>query len=408
MNVPRSSQLVMHSILVAHPRQRGLSLIELIIALALGVIIVAALSQLFVNISRANLEMAKTSSQIESARFAMQFMQDDIVHGGYWGGFIPDFDDVTFAVDDVPEDAPKKSADITPADVCRNMADWNEDYREYLLGIPLEVYGPGATPLGCGGVITDRLAGTDLLIVRHASTCAAGIDVGCETFDAGELYLRVSNCLELPAPPPYQLEHPQPVDFVKQLNCVDPADPRKFVQNIYYIRDWAYDNSPKDGIPTLVRSEFNNLQQQPPVALVEGIERFRVELGIDRLSQTGEDVDYTKVIGWLDEEVKITPSNRGDGIPEAAFERCLSEDAGCEAKDLSNVVAVKLYIMARANERTPGYTDSKSYTLGSAAAETMPSPDNQFKRHVFSSTVRLNNIGGRRETPFDPNEVVSP
>jgi type IV pilus assembly protein PilW len=130
-----------------------------------------------------------------------------------------------------------------------------------------------------------------------------------------------------------------------------------------------------------------------------------VELGIDRVSQTGDDVDYTKVIGWLDEDVKTTPCNRGDGIPEGAFERCLSEGAGCEAEDLANVVAVKLYIMARANELTQGYTDSKSYALGSAAAETIPFPDNQFKRHVFSSTVRLNNVGGRRETPFDASEV---
>jgi type IV pilus assembly protein PilW len=409
MSLQNLSQTEPTPLLNWHARQRGFSLIELMVALALGLIIVAAMSQLFVGISRSNLEMAKTNSQIESARFAMQFMQDDIIHGGYWGGFIPDFDDLTFAVDEVPLDAPIKPADHTlSADVCRSfdVATWDDEYREYLLGIPVEVYGPSGTPLNCDGVIDDRLAGTDLLIVRHASTCVAGVDVGCEAFDANKLYLRASNCFgELPR---YQLD-PAATPLLTKLDCSEDADPRKFVQNIYYIRDWAYEDAAsingKDGIPTLVRSEFDNLEQQAPVALVEGIERFRVELGIDRVSQTGDDVDYTKVIGWLDEDVKTTPCNRGDGIPEGAFERCLSEDAGCEAKELSNVVAVKLYIMARANEFTQGYTDSKSYALGSAAAETIPFPDNQFKRHVFSSTVRLNNVGGRRETPFDLSEV---
>ena len=256
------------------------------------------------------------------------------------------------------------------------MATWDDEYREYLLGIPVEVYGPTGTPLNCDGVIDDRLAGTDLLIVRHASPCVAGIDVGCEAFDAGELYLRVSNCFG--ESPRYQLD-PAATPLLTQVDCLvaNPADPRKFVQNIYYIRDWAYEDAAsvngKDGIPTLVRSEFDLkdgvLEQQAPVALVEGIERFRVELGIDRLSQTAEAIDQTAAIVWFDDDVRTTPRNRGDGVPEIASERCLSEDAGCTADELANVVAVKLYILARANEATQGYTDSKSYTLGSAAAD---------------------------------------
>ena len=117
-------------------------------------------------------------------------------------------------------------------------------------------------------------------------------------------------------------------------------------------------------------------------------------------------IDQEVAVDWVDEDVRTTPRNRGDGVPETEFERCLSEDVGCTVEELANVVAVKLYILARANEPTAGYTDSKSYTLGSAAAETFASPANTFKRHLFNATIRINNVAGRRETPFDPSEVV--
>ncbi len=85
-------------------RQRGLTLIELLIASVLSLIIIAALTTLFVDVSTANREMAKTNSQIENARFAMQFVQNDLVHAGYWNAITPHFDDL--AKPDPPADFP--------------------------------------------------------------------------------------------------------------------------------------------------------------------------------------------------------------------------------------------------------------------------------------------------------------
>jgi type IV pilus assembly protein PilW len=68
----------------------------------------------------------------------------------------------------------------------------------------------------------------------------------------------------------------------------------------------------------------------------------------------------------------------------------------CTTAQLSNTVAVKLYVLARSTQSTPGYTDDKTYQLGST---TLNAFGDQYKRHVFSTTVRLVNISGRRETP---------
>jgi type IV pilus assembly protein PilW len=196
-----------------------------------------------------------------------------------------------------------------------------------------------------------------------------------------------------------------------------PAAKRKFIQTIYYIRNYANIDADgnKDGIPTLVRSEFElpvggTLAQQPAEPLVEGIERFRVEVGIDHLSQTGAAVDYTAAIDWQDPDNHVVAENRGDGFPDMFpdntgqfFVHCPTFDTPCTEDELTNVTAVKLFVLARSSEASPGYEDTKSYTLGSATDsnfnETIPAFNDDFKRHVYSRTVRLNNIAGRRETP---------
>jgi type IV pilus assembly protein PilW len=154
-----------------------------------------------------------------------------------------------------------------------------------------------------------------------------------------------------------------------------------------------------DGIPTLVRSEFDlsggTLAHQAAVPLIEGIQGFRVELGIDSLSETGDPVDYTAEIDWDDDENLVTPTNRGDGVPDGAFVHC-STAIECTVEQLRNVVAVRLYILARADRVTPGYTDNKTHNLGGQALGPF---NDGFKRHVFSTSVRLMNVSTRRETP---------
>lgn len=377
---------------------RGLSLIEMMIALVLGLVIVAALTELFLSISRTNQEMAKTNSQIENARYALQFLQDDIVHAGYWGGYVPEFDNLSF--DDPPTDAP--TAKPLP---CTDFSSWNQNFINQLIGIPIEVFQD--VPSGCGAILPQKLADTDVLVVRHADTCAAD-NPGCDSLAPGSLYMQVANCADdIDAGNDYSLD---PNDYtLRELNCLTSnlAARRKFVQNIYYIRDYAYEAS--DGIPTLMRSEFDVVtrSQLPAIELVEGIERFRVEVGIDRKSYSDEDISLTDAILWDDDDERVFPRNRGDGVAEGQFERCLSDVAGCDVDELVNVVAVKIYVLARANQPTTGYTDSKDYVLGTLPIDA-DDLDDEYKRHVFGATVRLNNISGRREAPYDPNGPFDP
>ena len=59
-----------------------------------------------------------------------------------------------------------------------------------------------------------------------------------------------------------------------------------------------------------------------------------------------------------------------------------------------DVMSVKVYLLARSLERTPGFVDDKSYVLGTAG--TVATTDTGYKRHVFVQSVRLVNPSARR------------
>lgn len=401
-------------------KQYGLSLVELMVAVTLGLILLAAVTTLFVDTSRTNTEMAKMNAQIENGRFAIQLLENDVVHAGFWGGYVPQFDDLTFA--GVPTDVPalQLPVDTVPAP-CQDYATWNAAYRTKLLGLPMQAY--AGVPAGCEAVVTNKLANTDVLLVRHAATCVAGLG-GCPAIVANALYFQASRCEnEIGAATPLVYKFEGAADAagsnftLKKRGCTGTppaatvgtiAEIRKFTSNIYYIRNYAV--TPGDGIPTLMRSEFDLsggvLGHKTAEPLINGIEGFRVEFGIDNLSDDGTniltgvhppdpadpDLLYTKAIKWADPDSLVSPRNRGDGIPDGAY----VHGPVANIAQLSHVVSAKLYVLARADKPTPGHTDNKTYRLGST---TLGPFNDAYKRHVFSTTVRLHNISGRRETP---------
>lgn len=407
MNLTMNKPATLHTAAMRlHKGQNGLSLIELMIALLLGLIVMGAVLVLFLNVTRSNAELAKTNSQIENGRFAVQLLQNDLIHAGYWGGHVPQFDDLTATA--VPTDAP-----TTIPDPCLAYGSWNAAHLSNIIGIPVQVYG-GTPPSGTGCVTnfsTNKQANTDLLVVRHAETCLPGVG-NCEADTAGKLYFQASQC-ELESATPYLLNTAGFATLgtgLHKRDCVGTgtpaalpitggtfADKRKFVSNIYYVRDYAV--TAGDGIPTLMRSTFDlsggALAYQAGQVMIEGIQGFHVELGIDNLSKTGAAVDYTAAVNWQDPTNKITATNRGNGVPDGAYVSCTS-GTPCTAAQLTNAAAAKIYVLARANTPTQGYTDSKTYNLGSVALGPF---NDGFKRHVFSTNVRLVNVSGRRETP---------
>jgi len=369
-------------------RQRGLTLIELMVSITIMLIIMAALLTLFLNVSNTQREMERVNRQIESGRLSIFVLENEVAHAGFWENYMPQFDDLT--VSGAPENVPTG----TPPDPCLayTVATWTDDYKRKLLDIPVQSY--DAVPASCTDLLRNKKANTDILVVRHAETCLPGAP-NCEADTAGKLYFQSSLC-GTQKPSSFDLST---AGFTNMLgkDCTTPTPKRKFIADIYYVRDYA--ETVGDGIPTLARSRFDlaggTLGQQAPVPLIEGVEGFRVELGLDTLSKTSAAANYTVPISWADASNRSTPSNRGDGSPDGSFVHC-STASPCTADQLINVAAVKLHVLARSNEVSPGHTDTRTYNLGAA---TLGPFNDHFKRHAFATTVRLTNVTGRRETP---------
>ncbi|MBE7422839.1 MAG: PilW family protein [Zoogloeaceae bacterium] len=148
----------------------------------------------------------------------------------------------------------------------------------------------------------------------------------------------------------------------------------EYQSHVYYIRPCsrptppATDCSPAgtdDGgrsIPTLVRHELvGTVMQLTP--LVEGVERLTLLYGVD---------------------------DNQDGIPD----RYTGNPAGLG----ESITAVRIDVLVRTTTRTAGYDDAgKTYNLGGGVVFTCtPGVDCDFKRHVFSQTAQVRNCAQRR------------
>lgn len=387
------------------------------ISLVIGLLIVLALLTLLINVNRNNSELTKTNRVIENGRFALQLLEADVSHAGFWGGFVPGFDDLSNAA--VPTDAPTEIPDPCPAEFAGGTASTfaTPTYVANLIGIPVQAYEipavvPSPTLSVCASKVVRPQPKTDVLFVRHVETqsCVAGA-AGCPA-SAGDLYFQMNSCLDSTSPgystTSYVLATTTTAFTLYQGSCT-PAVPiaaastgtraqlRQYVSNLYYVRDYAV--TVGDGIPTLMRSQFGLssgvLQYRGAEALVEGIEGFRVELGVDSTSATGAAVNHAQAVSFPDPTRLVRPSNRGDGYPDGSYVHCTTATP-CTTAQLTNTVAMKIYVLVRSENKTAGWVDDKTYTLGST---TLGPFNDQYKRHLFTQTVRLTNVSTRRETP---------
>ncbi len=349
----------------------GLSLVELMISIALGLIVLSSVIGVFVNTSAARTELERTSRQIENGRYAVDLLTDDLRLGGFYG-------ELKVLSVARPGALPDPCSTAT--------ADWSS-----AIPIHIQGYHNGAGAPSC--MPTNVKANTDILVVRRAATCVAGsggAGSGCEAAIAGTPYLQVSLC-STETTTPYRLGIQGTATFDRTIkDCAAAAGRRQYLVHIYYISN---DNGavPPVPVPTLKRRELTGAAFVE-VPLVEGIENLQIEYGVDYKNNVGP-------YAVTDDDSKR------DGIADAytadptTFAAADCPTTTCTAvNNWSNVVTVRLYLLARNIDPSPAYTDTKTYTLGHDSTFTPPSGDH-YRRHIYTSLVRIMNPAGRRDTP---------
>jgi type IV pilus assembly protein PilW len=283
-----------------HPmRSAGFSLVELMIAMTLGLILLAGVVSIVVNTSASFNELNKASRQLDNGRYAIQVLREDIRHAGYYGEFY------ALAQPGVAPDP----CDTSQAGLLNGMR------------LPVQGYTDGAgLAAGCA---PGRVAGSDVLVVRRAATVATPT----AAMVAADFYLQARTETLVLDNGPYDM-----LRFNLTNRDGSVADIRRYLVHIYYIRDCSVCSGGGDGIPTLVRRELQGGNFNTITAIAEGIETLRIAYGFD---------------------------NNGDGTVNTLS----SDSTSLSLNNWFDLMTLEVGVLARSVDPSPGHTDLKSYTL---------------------------------------------
>lgn len=325
--------------------QTGISLVELMIAMTLGLLVIGAMTSVFINNSQSRRELDKAAQQLENGRYAVQILRDEISMAGYY--------DAIAHIANIPP-----STTASPCSTAVTV--WKSS-------MDVAVEGVNSGSFAC---VTTARPGTGMLFVQRAST--APTDPGL--LKANVAYLQVSLCgdeyVSAVADKPFRVKlGTDPFDLQKiDCSAANRAPIRQYIRRMFFIDQ---NNVAGDGVPTLKRADFRPEAlggTNPDIqALVEGIEDLHFEYAVD---------------------------TSGDGSPDVFTDTPADIPTATPTNQIFNVVGVRVWLIARALDPTPGYDAStKTFRLGSKAAVT---PNDTFKRHVFSTYIELIHPVGRR------------
>jgi type IV pilus assembly protein PilW len=332
----------------ASMRATGFSIIELMVSIAVGMLLLTGIANIFASSSRSQREVALSAEQIENGRYAIDTLTEDLHHAGFWGLYAP----AATAPGAMPDPCALNAAALSAA-----------------MALPVQGYNAPVAALPSCLSSADYLAGTDILVVRHASTSISA------TLSPNGRYVQTA-----PGGTPIVADGGGTFSLMARngTGASVPAPIRAYGVHIYFVSPCSVAASGSctasdDGgrpIPTLKRLELSvdpsdGVLKMMTTPIAEGIENLQVYYGLDA---------------------------DGDGSPDQG---AYSDDPGAVATWMQAVTA-QVYVLARNRQTSPGYTDTKSYVLGPSVTV---SPGGSYRRHVYASLMRLKNPSERLETP---------
>lgn len=343
---------------------RGFTLVELMVAITLGLFLLIGLVSLLVSTVNSRNELDKTTRQIDNGRYALQVLSENIQLAGFVGAT-----------------ASTAFANVAPVGCPGSLAElgYVPETSPGTSKVPYPVYRLDTAP----DCIDHVMPGTAMLVVTRVSTAA----VALASAAADESYLQVSSCAT-DIMPFAAASGPSSSAFVlmqKDCSSSRPAPLRKIVQQLYFVS--TCNQCGADTTPTLKVAELKNGAMRVS-SLVEGIENFQVDFGVD-MDANGSPDCYTSNPG-------NPPASQ---IAAAACPQTTpAYDWTQGATNWSNVMSLRVHVLARQTDASGGWVDKKSYQLGLGAEPAGPFND-AYKRNVYSTVARLYNASGQRELP---------
>ena len=315
-------------------RQRniGLSLIELMVAIGLGVVISFGAVTLFMQSKTSYLQDEESARMQENGRYALRYLSRELGMAGFLGG-------------------------VLRGDLISSVPPSGTDCFNYLMGVgrtsfPFELYNEVAAttdpnmPTTCweasDNFVNDpSMPDSDVLVIRRTKDALTDPNQPGVSLDSKKFYVRI-------------LDANVSTTIVKGGSAGALLDWWEYYPHILFVRDYAIDTT--DGIPTLCRKglEIDAVDKGDTQCLVEGVENMQIEFGID--NDGDQQADYF--------------------LTQPTFE------------EQQAAVVARIYLLVRSVNPITGYTNDKTFTLGQTAVS--PAADGYYRR-VLQTTVLLRN-----------------
>ena len=361
------------------PTQAGFGLVEVMISLLLGIFIMLGVTQIATNNSQTRWELERAGRLIENGAYALHLIEGDLTNAAFWG------ERRVVELLSIPGMCPATACDAAtyPA-----LDDPVECQLNWAMAFPVQ--GGSATAaqpnFSCPtaddsddtDLITPKL-GTDYIAIRRASSCAVG-DAGCAAGDTS-FHLQVNanknsgEFEEVKISSKFVSDYSVFEDFL-QRDGVTQAPIYRYISRIYYV------NSSDQLVRAELGSDAEDVFEYVETPLVEDVELLRFTYGLDSSGNDGE------------EDI---PPDLSDPYPSIA------NDARW-----SDTVKVRISMLVRSQEPSAGFRDDKIYTIvgqtycadlppRAACDVTIPAEFESHRRQLYSRTVSLRNVAGRRE-----------
>jgi len=319
------------------PRNRvaGFSLVELMIAMAISLLLLAGVIRIYVD-SKRNYTVQESLSRLqESGRYAVTLLTQDLRLSGYYG------------TGSDPSRFTGTQAPVAAERVCSSDNRWGRMLEQVIFGVNDAVNDGLSDYSACistssGTPATGDYIQGDIVVVRHVVPTAVA------AYEPNRLYLRTT----------FQ-DGKLFAGSEESGNTLsdDPAFTRALAANAYFV---GYQSTECAGntiiLPTLYREALGNNGRPVREELVRGVEQLEFQYGVD---------------------------TNGDG----SVNRYMNADQVTLNSYWPSVASVRLWLLVRTDCPVTGYNNGTPYRMG----DVTYTPNDSFRRQLYTTTIALRN-----------------
>ena len=336
----------MKRIMSTRSKQIGFTLLELMIAMVVGVFLLGGVMFTYLSMKVTTTDTIEMGELQETGRIALDILSKDVTMTGFFGRL--NIDSLTSA--DV-------AASGVPGADCESGVN-NATFPDAATGTNFRVlFGTVAQNANVLNCITDAKVNSDVIQIKRA----VGNDVSGEATDGSQYYVETD------------LGSARFIDGGAVAVDVPGTTVWPYEHSVYYVSEDSYQSNGKEiTVPVLMRKRLSRTAGMVSEVVLEGVENIRFLYGLD--------IDGNDTVDVYRDATQMST-------------------ADWEQSGLTKIRTVQVAVLVRATKEDANLNlANRTYILGGDDAGTQRrlTFDDNYRRQVFTSTFKITNSGGNQ------------